>query len=62
MVLPALRYASATVALCLSVCFCLSVTSRCSVETDERIELVLAWELYSTYPIVCFKEIRVPAK
>jgi len=27
-------------ALCLSVCPCLSVASRSSIETDERIELV----------------------
>jgi len=39
-------------ALCPSVCLCLSVTRRCSIETDERIELgFLAWELPSTYPV-----------
>ena len=27
------------------LCLCLSVISRCSVETAEPIELVLAWEL-----------------
>ena len=39
-------------ALCLSVSVCLhlSVASWSSIETDERIELVLAWELFSTYP------------
>ena len=29
-------------ALCLSDCYCLSVTSRCSMETDERMELIFA--------------------
>jgi len=35
-------YASSVQAmgLCLSVCLCPSVTSRCSIETAERIELV----------------------
>ena len=35
-------YASAVLAmgLCPRVCLCPSVTSRCSIETDERIELV----------------------
>ena len=32
-----------------SMSLCLSVTSRCSIETAERTELVLAWELSSTY-------------
>ena len=40
-----------TIALCLSVC--LSVTSRSSIETDERIELVLALELPSIRPALC---------
>jgi len=31
----------------------MSVTSRCSVETAERIELVLARELLSTRPTLC---------
>jgi len=42
------------VVLCLSLC--LSVTSRCSVETAERIRLVSAWLLPSTYPTLCNKE------
>jgi len=40
------------------VCLCLSVTSRCSIETAERIGLFLAWELPSTYPTLCCKEIQ----
>ena len=32
------------------VCVCVRVC-RSSIETDERIELPLAWELPSTYPI-----------
>jgi len=40
-----------TIALCLSVS--LSVTSRSSIETNERIELVLALELPSTRPALC---------
>ena len=49
-------------ALCLSVC--LSVTSRCSAKTDERIWLVLAWEVPSTYPTLWHKpkEIQIPSK
>jgi len=39
-----------------------SVTSRSSIETTERIELFLAWELSSTYPTLCYKDIRVPLK
>jgi len=46
-------------ALCLRLS--VSVTSRCSIETVERIGLVLAWELLSTYPTPCFKEIQVPS-
>ena len=45
----------------LSVCVCLSLTSRCTVEkTFGRIELFLAWRLLSTYPnpVMCYKEIR----
>ena len=36
-----------------SVCVRPSVTSRCSIETNERIELVLACELPSTRPTLC---------
>jgi len=36
-----------------------SVTSRCSIETVERIVLVLAWELPSTYHTLCFQETQV---
>jgi len=37
-------------ALCLSVCVCLSVTSRYSIETDGWIDLFLARRLLTTYP------------
>jgi len=62
---PARRYASAAtsygpVSVCLSVC--LSVTSRCSIETAERIELALIRELRSTGPALCLKEILVYPK
>jgi len=39
---------------------CRSVTNRYCIETTGRIELVLAWRLPSTYPTLCYKEIRVP--
>jgi len=50
--LPAQRYASAGTSYGL---VSVSVTSRCSIETVERIWLVLAWELPSTYPTICYK-------
>ena len=40
-VLSARCYASAVLAMGLCPCLSVSVTSRCSVETDERIELVI---------------------
>ena len=41
-----------------SVCVCLSLTSRCSIEMDGRIELgVLAYRLLSTYLRLRCKEI-----
>jgi len=48
----------------MALCLCLSVTvtSRCSVETVERIWLVLAWGLLSTYRTLCCKETQVPSK
>ena len=39
-----------------------SVTSRCSVKMDGQIKLVLAWGLPSSYPIVCYRDIRVSAQ
>ena len=41
--------------LAVALCLCLyaSVTSRCSIETAERIGLGLAWQLPSTYPVHC---------
>ena len=47
-------------ALCLSVC--LSVTNLSFIETNRRIELVFAWELYSTCPTLCYKKILVSPK
>jgi len=43
-------------------CLCLSVTSRCSIETDRRNNLVLAWGLLSTSPTLYFMEIQVSTK
>ena len=42
-------------------CLCLSVTSRCSIEMDGRIELVLACRLLSSYPTLCY-EIQLSTK
>ena len=33
-----------------------SVTSRCSIETPGRIELVLAWRLLLTYSTLCIRK------
>jgi len=42
------------------VSVCLSVTSRSSIETDERIALIfLAQRLPWTYPTLCFKKILI---
>ena len=46
-------YASAVLAMVLCLCPCLSVTSRSSTKTAERIELFLACDLPSTRPTVC---------
>ena len=46
----------------LAMGLCLSVTSRSSSETGEQIGLVLARELHSTYPTLCYKEIHVSSK
>ena len=46
----------------MSVCVCPSVTSRYCIETDGRIQVVLARKLFSTYPTVCYKEIRISPK
>ena len=53
-------------ALCLSVCLsvCMSVTSRCSVERDELINLVF-WHVgfcRHILPTLCFKETQVSTK
>ena len=45
-------YASAVIAMGLCLSVRLSVRSQCSIETAERIELVLACELPSTRPTV----------
>jgi len=39
-------YSRGPVSVCLSVC--LSVTSRCSIKRDERIDLVFGMEAFST--------------
>jgi len=59
LVFTARRCASAIFAVvgCLSIC--LSATSWYCIETTGQIELVLAWRLLSTYPTLCYKEIRV---
>jgi len=56
--LPERRYASAGTS-CGPVSVCLSVTSRSSVETDERIEPVLARALPSPCPTSSCRKIRV---
>jgi len=43
------RVLAITLCPCLSVC--LSVTSRYSVEMDERVELFLAYRLRMIYPV-----------
>jgi len=37
-------------------------TSRCSIKTAERIQIVLTQRLPPTYPIPCYKEIQVSEK
>ena len=51
---------SMTLCPCLSVraCLCLFVISRCFVEMDGRIELVLACRLLSTYPHCVLRKFR----
>jgi len=59
------RYAIAVLAVALSLSICVayvSVSNWSSMKTAERIELVLAWELPSTYPTPRFKEILVSPK
>jgi len=46
------RVIAAALCVCLSVSVCLC---RCFIETHEWIELVLAWELPSVYPIHVLK-------
>ena len=45
-------YASAVLAMGLCPCLSMSVTSRCSIETAERIELFLACELPASYTVL----------
>jgi len=45
------------VALCPSVWVCLSVTSRSSIETVNESSWILARELPSTHPTLCYKKI-----
>jgi len=57
--LPVQRYASAV----LVIARCMSVTTRCSVKTFGRIELVIGMDVSnSTNPALCYKEIGVSAK
>jgi len=58
------RYAGSVyaVALCTPVSASVSVTSRSSIKTAERIELVFAMGLLSTKSALCYKEIRVSSK
>ena len=70
--LPARRYANAGTNYVtirphrcypVSLSVCLSLTSRCSIEMNGRVELVcLICRLLSTYPSLCYKEIQVSAK
>jgi len=46
---------------CPSQSVCVSHKSR-SIKTTERIQLVLAWELPSTYPTLAYKKIWVSPK
>ena len=62
MIFLARRRASAIVQLWICVWVSVSVTSRSSIETDERArraEPVFAQRLHSTCPTLCYKEIRV---
>jgi len=49
-------------ALCPSVCLCLSVTSRSSVKTVERIELVFGMGGFFHISYTVLKEIQVSLK
>jgi len=40
----------------------LSASSRCSVDTAERIELISDTKAFFDYPTLCFKEFRVSPK
>jgi len=58
--LLARRYASAGIAMASCLCPSVSVISRCSIETDGRIELVFfASRLLSTSPTLWYKEIQL---
>jgi len=48
--------------LAMARCLSVSVTSRCSIEMDGRIELVLVCRFRSTYPTLCYTEIQVYTK
>jgi len=70
--LPALLHASVApvlaialrLSVCLSVCLCLclSVTSRCSIKSDERINLVFGMGTSFHQPYTVFKEIQISTK
>ena len=62
LLVPARRYASAGTSYG-PVSVYLSVTSRSSVETAERIELgFFAWMLFLIYPVLCYKEFQISTK
>ena len=50
-----------TIAIALCLSDCLSVTSRCSIETVEQIGF-FCMKAFSTYPTLCFNEVQVSAK
>jgi len=49
-------------AMALCPCLCPSAISRCSTETDGRIDLILAWRLLLTSPTLCCQEIQLSTK
>jgi len=46
----------------MTLCLSVSVSSRSFIETDERVELVLATGAPLAYYTLCSTEIRVPLK
>jgi len=46
----------------MALCLCLSQVGVLSKRLNESIGVVLAWDLLSAYPTLCYKEIQVPSK